>query len=305
MQSNKTTKHLYIAGGLNGSTIAPPVHNFIANSLDKPWTCSFLGAASIDEVSDRFHRSDFAGGLVTMPWKRDIIPYLDGVDDIVRTLGACNCVCLGKDGGLYGTNTDWVGIRDALLQTSTLQIEPRGMVYGAGGASRAAIYALSVELGCKVIYLVNRDDEEVAELLQDVKNYDKSIQPNIMHVKNRDSSATLPPPEYIVSTVPDMEAVTAAELEARAILVDFLSRDGENKGSILDMCYHPLMTRNLRLGEEYGWTIIDGVQAVAYQLKEQWRLWTGEYIQEKEAFTLIRKIAKMREADNNSHLRYE
>jgi hypothetical protein len=74
---------------------------------------------------------------------------------------------------------------------------------------------------------------------------------------------------------------------------------------MFDLCYHPLVTRNLRLGEEYGWTILDGVQAAAYQLKEQWRLWTGEDIQEKEAFTLLRKIVKMRENDSNNHLRYE
>jgi hypothetical protein len=44
---------------------------------------------------------------------------------------------------------------------------------------------------------------------------------------------------------------------------------------------------------------------VAYQLKEQWGLWADEDIQEQEAFTQLRKIAKMREDNSNNHLRYE
>ena len=70
----------------------------------------FLESTTIEDVLDHFRSPDFAGGVVTMPWKKAIIPYLDEVDDLVSLTGACNMVCLTLDGRLRGTNVDWVGI---------------------------------------------------------------------------------------------------------------------------------------------------------------------------------------------------
>ena len=51
-----------------------------------------------------------------MPWKKSIIAHLDEVDDAVLVLGACNHVSLTEDRRLRGTNTDWIGVKNCLLQ---------------------------------------------------------------------------------------------------------------------------------------------------------------------------------------------
>ncbi|KIW27795.1 uncharacterized protein PV07_07502 [Cladophialophora immunda] len=298
MGDNSTQRNrLFIAGAPGGGSIAPATHDFIAQCLKREWTMTFLAASTLQEVSDAFHAPNFAGGIVTMPYKKTIIPCLDHVDDLVDQLGACNHVSVANDGTLKGTNTDWVGVKKALLQGEPATDPGRGfkgMVVGAGGASRAAIYAL-MELGCKDVYIVNRDVGEVQELVEDVHHYKMPNRPKIVHVQSTQQARELPCPHWIVSTVPDFEPRTPAELQARSVYLEFLAKkDRPHQALMLDMCYHPLMTRNLRLAKQHGWPIVDGVQVVGHQLKEQWRPWTGEEIntQEEEiAWRILRNSA--------------
>ncbi|KAJ9603836.1 hypothetical protein H2200_011357 [Cladophialophora chaetospira] len=258
---------------------------------------SFLEALSIQEVVATFKAPEFAGGLVTMPWKKSIIPFLDHVDGIVSTCGACNHVSVTKGGALHGTNTDWIGIRDAFLgaHTSLSVIAGQvGLIIGAGGASRAAVYALT-KLGCQDIYIVNRDAEEVHELVKDVQNYDASSRPNVMHVRTVQQARLLPAPTYIVGTVPDFAPTTTSEIEARDVYVEFLRKEKPEYAVMQDMCYHPLLTRNLLLAKQHGWLVVDGVQVIGHQLRAQWEPWTGQSLSkqdEKVAWEILIESAK-------------
>ena len=244
----------------------------------------------------KFRAPDFAGGIVTMPHKRTIIPLIDESDELVKILGACNFVYLAEDGKtLKGTNTDWLGIYDCILAKSPDHVPGRiGMVYGAGGASRAAVYALWARLKCDKIYIVNRDDQEVEDLLQEVRQQPDLYYPDILHVTSVAQAKSLDAPHYIVSTVPDFEPVTAKEVEARGILATFL-QDDDRQGLMLDMCYHPPMTRNLKLAVQHGYSIIQGFTVTAAQFSLQWKLWTGKDIEMGEVFQLTERMVVERE----------
>lgn len=287
-------RRIYIAGSTGGSSIAPPAHNFIAQKLGKEWTTGFLIEPTAQRVMDVFRGPEFAGGIVTMPHKKAIIPYLDTVDELVSAIGACNVVYLNPEGRLHGTNTDWAGITGALLAAPPCQRDSPALVYGAGGASRAAIYALSVKLGYRDIYIINRDLNEVTELEDDIKAYESLTRPTLVHVKTISQAMDLPPPACIISTVPDFEPKTSTEIETRNVLVEFLSRQQDTKGILLDMCYHPRTTRNVELALRHGWAIVEGIEVVGYQLKLQWKLWTDEEISElweKEAMAILHQCA--------------
>lgn len=285
---------VYIAGAPGGSSIAPPVHNYIARKLQKPWDMHFIESNTIENVVEIFRGPQFAGGIVTMPWKKAIIPYLDEVDDKVSLTGACNMVFRLPNGRLCGTNVDWIGIKIPLIAARPIGNASCGMIYGAGGASRAALYVLAVELRLQTIYIVNRDDSEVADFLRDARAYDPLVSPHILHVRSVEQAKSLAAPSYVISTVPDLEARTMGEHEARAILQELLSRAGTNPGVVLDMCYHPRVTRNLQLALDFGWATIEGIRVVANQLKVQWHLWTGQEISETveaEASALLDHLA--------------
>jgi len=252
-----------------------------------------------------FHAPDFAGGVVTMPYKQTIMPLLDELDPLAAMLGACNNVYLTPEGNLRGTNTDWRGIKGCLLEGEKAAKKEgvgRGkpaLIVGAGGASRAAVYALFGELGSEEIYVVNRDEDEVAALLKDTEAYSSSSSssqpPKITHITSLGQVDGLATPFYIVGTVPDFEAQSPSEILCRDILKSFLDR--EEKGVLLDMCFKPRNTRILKMARERKWECVDGTGVIGHQIEEQWRLWVGagegkaKAVPKEEAWAVLRKAA--------------
>lgn len=290
---------MYIAGGPGGNSIGPAIHTYVANSLGLNWTCEFLRLSDVNDVMALFRRSDFAGGLVTMPHKRTIIPLLDSVDSYVEEIGACNFVVRRPDGHLHGSNTDWSGIKLALDAEKSPSLPTTGypsMIYGAGGASRGAVYALAAGMNCRQIYIVNRDENEVAELIADVNTYTRTTKPELIHITSVAQAETLKCPRYIISTVPDFEAKTCEEITCREILHHFLERGRGQKHILLDMCYHPPLTRNLKAGIEASWSVIPGFAVVGHQFAQQWDLWTGRSIDTQAVFSMCDKLVQEREA---------
>jgi quinate dehydrogenase len=272
------------------------MHNFIATSLNLPWTFSAVECPTIEDMMRLFRAPAFAGGVVTMPYKKAVMAHLDELDELATTLGACNNVYLNESGKLCGTNTDWRGVEGCLRNADTTtdtaaDSAPAGkgkpaLIIGAGGASRAAIYALFVRLGCNVIYIINRDDQEVADLASDTKAYDApedqdgSQELKLIHVKAVDQARRLEPPYYVVGTVPDFPPTTPQEIEARQILETFLQQPSSSSsgshGVLLDMCFKPRVTSTLKLGAKHGWTTVDGTKIIGHQIQDQYRLWAGE-----------------------------
>jgi quinate dehydrogenase len=146
-----------------------------------------------------------------------------------------------------------------------------GLIVGAGGASRAAVFTLSTQLYCPVIYILNRDEGEVAEMMRDSQKL--SPVPNIIHVQSAQQAKTLDTPFYVVCCVPDLEPQTAAEEIVKVSLTEFLSRS--EKGVLLDMCFKPRRTRIIKLAERLGWPTVEGTHVIGYQVEEQWQLWAG------------------------------
>ncbi|EXJ78923.1 shikimate dehydrogenase [Capronia epimyces CBS 606.96] len=270
----------YLVGIGVTHSVAPPMHDFIARSLGYDWKFLAQECPSVEDAVALFRKPSFAGGVVTMPYKTSIMQHLDGLDEYATTIGACNNVYRAADGSLRGTNTDWRGIKGCLLQGDP-QGEGKGkpaLIIGAGGASRAALFALHDQLQSNPIYVVNRDRAEVDALVKDAQAYDGRVQ--IIHLRSVDEAKALPAPYYIVGTVPDFEPKSPEEIAARDVVEHFLSSSAE-KGVLLDMCFKPRRTRYLKLGEKHGWKTVEGVNIIGHQIQEQYRLWAGEKASER------------------------
>lgn len=224
------------------------------------------------------------GSGVTMPHKVAVIPYLDELTPEGQAIGAINTIFFrtAKDGRrIYcGTNTDCLGIRDAFL-THTAGSPYRGkpgLVVGGGGTCRAAVYTLQNFLGCSPIYIINRDAAEVETVLQECRA--RGAADNLIHVSTVAQGEGLKPPGAIVSAIPDFTPVTEGEKTVRKILITFLG--SQEKGALLEMCYHPSPdTQISQLAASLGWQVIGGVEALIGQGLAQATLWTGIEIDER------------------------
>lgn len=252
------------------------------------------------------------GSGVTMPFKVAAMQYMDELTSTAKTVGAINTIFfktptkspssppLPHGRWLVGTNTDVIGIRDAILQhtTGTSSTQPPGLsilpdqtqppdkiatpyrhatalIVGGGGTCRAAVYALHTLLGCRTIYITNRDAAEVAAVI--AESASRSTGANIQHLRTERDAALLSAhdlPSLIISCVPDHPPQTAAEHQSRAILELLLTRRKDQSCPLLEMCYHPSPdTRVARSAARAGWTVIGGVEAMIGQGIAQNQLW--------------------------------
>ncbi|KAL6243829.1 hypothetical protein RBB50_009263 [Rhinocladiella similis] len=298
MGSYAEPSFVYLLGLGVGHSIAPPVHNYIASSLGCPWTFEARDCTSVEGAVALMRHPTFAGAVITMPYKKSIMPYLDEVDNLAAKLGACNLVSILPGGRLRGTNTDWIGVAACLSEASSPGEHRPSLIIGAGGACKASLYALTAVLKSKTIYILNRDEDEVLELEKEVKS--KYTDVELVHVKDPEQAKTLSPPFHVVGTIPDAEPVSLNEKQVHRSLEVFLQ--SEQKGIVLDMCYKPRRTRILRLSEQHGWKSIEGTAIIGHQFKEQYRLWCGEDLVKRlplaGAWDVLHKVAESSAAIN-------
>lgn len=112
------------------------------------------------ELGPFLERRDFCGVNVTIPYKREIIPYLDSLSERARSVGAVNTI-VNRGGKLYGDNTDLGGMQ-ALIARMGLDLNgQKVLILGTGGTSLTAM-AVARSLGAAEIYRVSRQAKDGA-----------------------------------------------------------------------------------------------------------------------------------------------
>ncbi len=195
----------------------------------------------------------FLGFSVTMPFKSAIVRDLDWLDPLAAKIGACNTVAVQR-GKWMGWNTDAAAVIEVLTKRLRLA-GSRILVLGAGGAGRAAAYALRSE-GAEVILTARR--ESAARRLA------------------RAISAQVVPwgsPEGL-----DVDAVINATPVGMAPQVDAMPIDLARLRVrvVFDMVYYPLETRFLAEARRRGLTTITGLEMLVAQGARQFEIWTGQ-----------------------------
>ncbi len=88
-----------------------------------------------EQLEDFVRHGELDAFCVTIPYKKDVIPFLDELSPEARAIGAVNVVVRGKDGKLYGYNTDYFGF-DYMIESAGIDVRgKKAVVFGNGGAS--------------------------------------------------------------------------------------------------------------------------------------------------------------------------
>lgn len=126
--------------------------------------------------------SNFKGASISSPHKIEIMKHLDKIDETAKKIGAVNTIVKDKD-LLIGYNTDYLGILSPIKKKISNLRGKSAAVIGAGGAARAAVYALTSE-GCNVV-IFNRDIRKAQKLALDFNCNFESLK-NIHSLSNFD-----------------------------------------------------------------------------------------------------------------------
>ena len=207
------------------------------------------------------------GLSVTIPHKQRVIRAADSVDEAVEKVGACNTLVYRR-GAWRGYNTDWIGFLKPLDELTAgfadgkkagLEGEP-ALVIGAGGASRAVVYALRTR-GMDIT-IVNRTAEKAEALARDFDcsglGIEDAYKAGVFSRHYR----------LVVQTT----SVGMEPLIDQSPLPDF---DFGNADIVYDLIYSPEKTLFLSQAEKGGAVILNGFPMLKAQAAEQFRLFTG------------------------------
>jgi shikimate dehydrogenase len=150
-------------------SLSPALHNaaFAAAGLDAHYEAREVSPADLPTAVALLRAADCLGANVTAPHKQAMLALVDELSDEARALGAVNTV-INRSGRLIATNTDAAGLARWIQLAGIPVSNEDALVIGAGGASRAAVWALA-DLGARSIVVVNRTAARAEELVNTLK----------------------------------------------------------------------------------------------------------------------------------------
>ncbi|WP_435063586.1 shikimate dehydrogenase family protein [Halobaculum sp. EA56] len=272
-----------LVGNPVGHSLSPPMHEaaYDALGLDARYVTfepdADAGAAAVESAATL----GVAGLNVTVPFKRDVLSAVEP-DDLAAAVGAVNTVDFSTDPP-RGYNTDVAGVRRAFDRHGAPREGADAVVVGAGGAGRAAAFALAGEAA--TVHVANRTVERAEALVADVREaFGGAGTPDGgtgdgagTAVADGTATVTAGGLGTLAETVPEADLLVNAttvgmESDETPVPAEHLHADL----AVLDAVYAPLETRLLRDARAAGATTVDGAWMLLFQGVEAFERWTGE-----------------------------
>lgn len=194
-------------------------------------------------------QSNWGGLNVTIPYKEQVIPYLDELSAGARAVGAVNTIAF-EAGRLVGHNTDVIGFKNALLALLPQHYQHlKALVLGTGGAAKAVAYVLE-QLNLSYRY-VSRKEGFGRLLYTQITKEILDESPIIINT----SPVGQHPNLHEAPNLPYIELGTAHFL--------------------MDLIYNPAETLFLKRGKEQGAAVLNGLPMLEGQAEAAWSIWTG------------------------------
>ena len=262
-------------------SISPFIHNsaFEATNTNGVYLAWEVDAAELAETVANIRRYQMYGINLSMPYKEQVIPYLDQLNEEACLIGAVNTV-VNREGTLIGYNTDGKGFFKSL---PSFKISRKRMVLlGAGGAAKA-ILAQAILDGVSQIAVFVRSSSM------------KKTRPYLEKIQNATGFRV------------DLFALEdVSELQARIIDSDLLvnatsvGMDGASKPIptsivlpekllVADVIYQPFETPFLKWARNQGNQAINGLGMLLYQAAEAFQLWTGKEMPTDQIWELLKQ----------------
>ena len=203
----------------------------------------------------------FRGCNLTMPHKQMAMTMVDSLTDTAKRIGAVNCIVVGDDGKMSGTNNDGNGYVLSVQEVVPSWKPDIGpiAILGAGGAARAIIVAM-LERGAKEIRLINRTYEKAEQL---AKDFGAAIKP--MRWEKR------------AGAIADVALLTNATNQGMTGKPPLdISLDKLSKQTIVsDLIYVPPETPFLAAARGRGNVTVNGLGMLLHQARPAFQAWFG------------------------------
>lgn len=203
----------------------------------------------IEEIWNIFSIPDLKGFSVTIPYKEQIIPFLDSLSEEAAEIGAVNCVRLTEDGKKIGYNTDAFGFHQMIKPFLTNEHE-RAIILGTGGASKAVASVLK-NIGLDVLWISRNPKNEKEFPYEAINEYMLRACKVVVNCTP-------------VGTFPNVDDCVPFPFE-------FLTESH----LCIDLIYNPEETKFLRESRSKGATTLNGLSMLKEQANKAWEIWNS------------------------------
>ncbi|MEM1551025.1 MAG: shikimate dehydrogenase, partial [Candidatus Bathyarchaeia archaeon] len=248
-------------------SLSPIMHNaaFQHLGLDYIYVAFNVPPENLGEAVSGIRGLGIRGVNVTMPYKINVIKYLDELDEGAKMAGSVNTI-LNRDGRLIGYTTDGLGALSALKYAGSDPLGKKVVILGAGGASKSISFTLVNH--AQELVILNRTLRKAEELADELRRVSSSVE---------------------IRAGPLLEGVLGDELRNADILINATSvgmKPNEDETpvkremlhgnlTVFYIVYDPLETRLLREAKSVGAKTVDGLSMLVHQGALSFEIWTG------------------------------
>ncbi|SDB20759.1 shikimate dehydrogenase [Flavobacteriaceae bacterium MAR_2010_188] len=216
--------------------------------MNLPYTYENFDLQQISDIKNILSSNpELIGFNVTIPYKEEILPFLNQIDETAKRIGAVNTVKVSRSGELKGYNTDTYGFKKSLKPL----LKPNhktALILGTGGASKAVAHTLK-QLNISYDYVSRTANKKSKFLYSDLTE-------QIIHSYSIIINCTP------IGTFPDVNNCPDIPYE------------GLTENHILyDLVYNPPVTKFLACGEMKGAQVINGSEMLQFQAEKAWHIW--------------------------------
>lgn len=232
---------------------SPQIHSYLGEYTYQ------LFETEPEQLEDFLKHGDFTAINVTIPYKKDVMAYLDELSPTAKKMGAVNTIVRRPDGTLFGHNTDYFGFSSMVERSGIAVSGKKVLVLGSGGASNTAVAVLQ-ELQANVI-VISRSGEN---------NYDNLY----LHTDAAVIVNTTPVGMYPKNGIAPIDLSIFPNLEG-----------------VLDVVYNPCRTQLILEAEKLGLPCQNGLWMLVAQAKEAAEYFTGQKISDSLIERIYNKLS--------------
>lgn len=262
-------------------SISPFIHNraFEATNTNGVYLAWEVEGTDLAETVANIRRYQMFGINLSMPYKEQVIPYLDQLSEEARLIGAVNTV-VNREGTLIGYNTDGKGFFKSL---PSFKISGKRMVLlGAGGAAKAILAQAILDGVSQVsVFVRSASIEKTRPYLEKLQN-ETGFKADLFALEDvSELQARITDSDLLVNaTSVGMDGVSLP-IPTSVLLPE--------KILVADVIYQPFETPFLKWARNQGNHAVNGLGMLLYQAAEAFQLWTGKEMPTDQIWELLKQ----------------
>ena len=252
-------KYLVIGNPIEHS-LSPLMHNYWIKKhrlIDSIYEKKKVEKEDLENIVKQVRNDELKGVNVTVPFKKEIIPFLDRLDGVAKNTQSVNTLCKVKD-EVWGYNTDVKGFDDSLTRDNINYSDKDILILGAGGVTSSIIHPLIIT--ANKIYITNRTKEKA----QQIKKRDLSGKVQVIDWGQKPKACGL-----VINTT------SVGLIKGENLGLDFKGYENNKNILFYDIIYNPEETNFLKDARLRGNKTMNGKMMFLHQARIAFQIWTG------------------------------